>query len=143
KLEADLKAARERLEAAAREVANLSSQLTGPVAHDFLMGHRLSGQGAMLGIGIERPGGQDGVKVECVTPDGAADIPGVKVGRVIVSLDGNALKDGRPGPATAPERQMASVRPGQKAALEILRDGRKRTVEVTAEARAFGAGALA
>src|SRR5690349_6022410 len=61
-LEQKLTAARERLEEAAREVAELSGKLTGPIAHDYFIAGRKSG-GSMLGIGMG-PQDKDGVVVE-------------------------------------------------------------------------------
>ncbi len=103
-LETRLHAARDELEAAARKVAELSGQLTGPIAHDYFIAGT-GRRGAMLGIGIGDAGtdqsGKDkdaddkgGVVVQNVMPDGPAGKAGLKSGDVIVSLNGASLKDG-------------------------------------------------
>ena len=73
-VEMRLEDARQRLEAAAREVADLSGQLAGDDVHRFrhqihIEDHRR----AMIGINIgdsERDNGYDGVLVHAVTPGG-------------------------------------------------------------------------
>jgi predicted metalloprotease with PDZ domain len=91
-LEAKLEAARAKLEAAAREVAELSGELTGPVMHDFVIAQHM-GRRAMLGINI---GGDEdakgGVPVQSVTPGGPASNAGLKAGDVIVGIDGKNLR---------------------------------------------------
>ncbi len=147
-LETRLHAARDELEAAARKVAELSGQLTGPIAHDYFIAGT-GRRGAMLGIGIGDAGtdqsGKDkdaddkgGVVVQNVMPDGPAGKAGLKSGDVIVSLNGASLKDGDKSPSRTLRSRMRSVKPGEKIKLEYLRDGKKHTAEVTAEEMDFG-----
>jgi membrane-associated protease RseP (regulator of RpoE activity) len=139
-LETKLDAARERLEEAAREVAELSGKLTGPIAHDFFVANRMHRGGAMIGIGIGSEGedGHAGVSVENVLPDGPADKAGLKSGDLIVSVDGKSLQDGKSSPNRALIKHMRGVEPGKKIKVEYMRDGKKQTTEVTAEAMNFG-----
>ena len=102
-LEAQLEAAREKLEDAAREVAELSSQLTGPVMGDFLITHEGMGNRAMLGIAMgaaDDP--KSGVHVESVTPGGPASDAGLKSGDIIVSVDGKNLRNAEKTSGAAP-----------------------------------------
>lgn len=131
-LEAKLAEARGRLEAAAREVAELSGKVTRPIAQDFFIASRMHG-GAMLGVGIgERTDNKDGAVVQTVMPDGPASKAGIKSGDVIVAVDGKSLtQDGAPGRALM--KHMRGVSPGQKVKVEYLRDGKKLTTEITAD----------
>lgn len=66
-----------------------------------------------------------GVLIGDVSADGPADKAGVRRGDVVVSLDGKPVKD-----ATSFRNQVALIKPGDKARLEVLRGGRKQTVSV-------------
>ena len=119
-LEKRLEDAQQRLEAAAREVAELSAEAGGPQAmreFEFLLP---SPRRAMLGVnlgGTEANGG--GAKVNGVSPGGAAAEAGVKAGDVIVAIDSKRVATGRDLVAA-----MKDVEPGQEVALELRRDGK-------------------
>jgi C-terminal processing protease CtpA/Prc len=134
-LEKRLQAAQERLEAAAREVAELSTEAGGAEARRFEM--LLPGaRRAMLGINL---GGAEsgGVRVNNVSPGGPAAEAGVKAGDVVVSIEGKKVATGR-----ELVKVMEGVEPGQKVALEIVRDGKPLKVAVEARPldRIFFAG---
>jgi S1-C subfamily serine protease len=112
-LEKRLAAAQQRLEAAAREVAELSTELRGP---EF-----------QRRIGGADEGGA-GVQVNSVSPGGPAAEAGVKAGDVIVAIEGKKVATGR-----ELVKVMEDVEPGQKVALDLRRDGKP--VKVTVEAR--------
>ncbi|HEY4644934.1 MAG TPA: PDZ domain-containing protein [Steroidobacteraceae bacterium] len=135
-LEAKLEAARARLEAAAREVAELSGELTGPVMHDFVMAYGAHDRRAMLGINIG--GGdedaKDGVHVQSVTPGGPASDAGLKAGDVIVGIDGKNLRGTDRRPSAALVQHMRTLKPGDKVKVEYQRDGKTQTSEITTEA---------
>lgn len=131
-IEARLEAARERLEAAAREVAELSGELTGPVMHDFMVGRRM-GRRAMLGVNVGAEESKDGVPLDSVTPGGPASTAGLKAGDVLVSIDGKRL-GGTDSPARTLVRHLRDVKPGTKVQVEYLRDGKKQKAEVVTEA---------
>jgi len=128
-LEKRLEDAQQRLEAAAREVAELSAEAGGPQGiREFQMllppPHR-----AMLGVNLggTEPNGS-GVRVNGVSPGGAAAEAGVKAEDVIVAIDAKPVATGRDLVAA-----MKDVEPGQKVALELRRDGKP--VKVTVVAR--------
>jgi len=134
-IEAKLEAARERLEAAAREVAELSGELTGPVMHDFMI--RRHEPRAVLGVNLagREEQSKDGVRIESVTPGGPASDAGLKAGDVLVSVDGKTLrKPSGESSAGALIGHMRGVKPGDKVKLEYQRDGKTQQAEVTAEA---------
>jgi len=128
-LEKRLEEAQQRLEAAAREVAELSAEAGGPHILKMLdmrvPGPRRSMLGVNLG-GAEPNGG--GVKVNGVSPGGPAAEAGVRAGDVIVAIDGQSVGTGRELVAV-----MKDVEPDQKVVLELRRDGKP--VKVTVAAR--------
>jgi S1-C subfamily serine protease len=128
-LEKRLEDAQQRLEAAAREVAELSAEAGGPQAmrdFEFMLP---SPRRAMLGVNL---GGNEaegkGVKVNGVSPGGAAAEAGVQAGDVIVAIDAKPV-------ATSRDLVLAmkDVEPGQKVALELRRAAK--SVKVTVVAR--------
>ncbi|MBX3702963.1 MAG: PDZ domain-containing protein [Steroidobacteraceae bacterium] len=125
-----LQAAQQRLEAAAREVAELSAELRGPEFQRRIEMFMPSPRRAMLGVnlGAEEAGG--GVRVNSASPGGPAAEAGVKAGDVIVAIDGKKVATGR-----ELVKVMEDVEPGQKLALELRRDGKP--VKVTVEARSM------
>jgi S1-C subfamily serine protease len=123
-----LQAAQERLEAAAREVAELS-MAAGDHGRHIVRVMRSGGDGPMLGIhidaGEQRNGGvRDGVRIRDVTPGGPAATAGLKAGDVITSFNGKALKGA--GEPSAAEQLVAAVgqaRVGESVPIEYQRDG--------------------
>lgn len=137
-LEKRLEDAQQRLEAAAREVAELAAEAGGPQAmreFDFLLP---SPRRAMLGVNLggTEPDGS-GVRVNGVSPGGAAAEAGVQAGDVIVAIDAKPVATGRDLVAA-----MKDVAPGQKVALDLRRDGKPVKVTVVARPidRVFMAG---
>ncbi len=84
----------------------------------------------MLGI-VMVPEKQN-IKVLAVTPGSPADNAGIKAGDVIVSVDG---KPAIGGPLGKPIKHLHDLDVGQKVALRIERDGKLRTVHITAQRR--------
>jgi len=127
-LEKRLQDAQQRLEAAAREVAELTAEVRGPEFERRIEMMLPGARRAMLGVnlGAEESGG--GVRVNSVSPGGPAAEAGVKSGDVIVAIEGSKVATGR-----ELVKVMEDVEPGQKVALELRRDGKP--VKVTVEAR--------
>ncbi len=128
-LEKRLEDAQQRLEDAAREVAELSSEAGGPRGMREFQMLLPSPRRAMLGVnlgGAESNG--SGVKVNGVSPGGAAAEAGVKAEDVIVAIDGKSVATDR-DLVTA----MKDVEPGQKVVLDLRRAGKP--VKVTVVAR--------
>ena len=76
-------------------------------------------------------GFKSGVLVNAVTPHGPADQAGVKAGDIIVSVDGNPIKDG-----DALVSDIASRKPGSSVKLGYVRNGQQGTASLTIEDRA-------
>ncbi len=74
-------------------------------------------------LGLDVP---SGALVAQVTPDGAAAKAGVQVGDVILSFNGRRINSSEDLPPI-----VGTVRPGTKAQMEVFRDGRRRTLDVT------------
>jgi C-terminal processing protease CtpA/Prc len=126
-LDAQLEAARKRLEQAAHEVARLSSQLSGTVIDrvmPFEPGH------AIIGVQLEPAAGAAGARVREVSPGGPAAEAGIHVGDVIVAVNGTELKDEQP--ARQVVRIMRDVKPDAKVSVRVSRDGKTRDFTVTA-----------
>jgi predicted metalloprotease with PDZ domain len=128
-VEARLKAARERLEAAAKEVADLSGELALPVMDQLMV----LGKGpprSMIGVQLDPESGKEGARVVEVSPGGAAAEAGIRSGDVIVAFNGEKIS----GDKSAREvtKRMRDVEPKSKIKLRVMRDGQPKDFEVTA-----------
>lgn len=128
-----LEAAQNRLEAAAREVADLSMSLSD---HVMPMG---KGTRAVLGInissGLVGEDRENGVEILGVSPGGSAAEAGLKPGDVVVELDGNPLAGAAGGsPRKRLLQILGEVEPGEKVTVKYLRDGKSASTVVTARA---------
>ena len=136
-IEKKLEDARRRLDAAAREVAQLSmsmSEFSVPQIRHF------TGFGpprAMLGINLGPRGEEqaEGVAIVSVSPGGAAESAGLKAGDVLLSIGDKPLK--RTDDLTAREvllEELGEVKPGEKVQLRYRRDNKVATVTVKPQA---------
>ena len=139
-IEAQLADARARLEAAAREVAELSGQLTGPIMQDYMIaGVAGMPSRAMLGINLgDDQQAKEGARVQSVTPGGPASDAGLRAGDVVIGIDGKNLRVKDKSSAAALVEHMRTVKVGDKVKVDYVRDGKTNSVEITTEA--FGAG---
>jgi C-terminal processing protease CtpA/Prc len=124
-----LEEARQRLDKAAREVAELSGKLGARARHEI----RFVGGGprrAVLGIQIDDDPASQGVRVLDVSPGGPAAEAGLRDRDIIIAIDGEDL------PGTAADRalvdKMRQVKPEQKVKVRVLRDGKKQDYVVVA-----------
>ena len=129
-LEAQLSAARQKLEAAARDVAQLSSQLgQSAMAHVQSLRTR-----AVLGIQlqVEPAANESGATITSVSPGGPAADAGVAKGDIIVALNGAPIT----GPNAGREvvERMAAVSPDSKVTLKVMRDGKPKEFQITPRA---------
>jgi S1-C subfamily serine protease len=121
--------ARERLDKAAREVAELSGRLGANVRREI----RLIDGGprrAVLGVQIDADPGKEGARVLSVSPGGPAAEAGLKHDDIIIALDGQSLKG--PDADRLLVTRMRDVKPDQKVKVVVLRDGRKHDYVVVA-----------
>jgi predicted metalloprotease with PDZ domain len=127
-LDAQLAAARRKLEQAAREVAQLSAEVSGRVV-DSVMPY--FGPRAIIGVQLER-NAAGGARVRDVSPAGPAAQAGIRPGDVIVAVNGTELKGAEP--ARQVVRIMRGVEPDARVSVRALRDGHPRDFTVIARA---------
>jgi S1-C subfamily serine protease len=131
KAEAQLEIARKNLEQAAREVAQLSAQLSTRAVDQVMP---LLGPGhATLGVQLEPAGSSStGARVREVSPGGPAAEAGIRAGDVIVAVNGTKLKG--EAPTREVLRIMHDVKPDSRVTVGVLRDGKTRDFTLTARA---------
>ena len=76
------------------------------------------------------PASTKGAYVVEVTPDGPAARGGLQVGDVVVSLNGRAIES-----SSELTRAVGSAKPGDTLRLELLREGRRQTINVRSGSR--------
>jgi C-terminal processing protease CtpA/Prc len=135
--ERKLEDARRRLDAAAREVAELTMTMSETAVPSFRRFARTGVPRAMLGINLGPRAGEeskDGVKIASVSPGGAAESAGLKAGDVLLAIGDKQLK--AQSDLSAREvllQEMGEVKPGDKVKLRYRRDKKEATATVTAE----------
>ena len=136
--ERKLEDARRRLDAAAREVAELSMSMSEHAVPSIRHFTRAGVPRAMLGINLGPRGGEEpseGVKVASVSPGGAAERAGLKTGDVLLAIGDKQLKAEADLSARDVLLQaMGDVQPGEKVKLRYRRDKKVDTATVTAGA---------
>ena len=131
-IEVQMREAEERLAAAARQIAELStSQL--PAIVDVERRIYLEGR-AVLGITIgsgDGDGPVEGVSVRGVSPGGAAADAGLRSGDIITAVNGESLTAASDKEANARLIEfMSGVEEGDVVDVEYLRNGKQASVEV-------------
>src|ERR1700758_484376 len=129
KLEEQLEAARKQLDAAAHQVAELTAQLSRPVIESF-MDMDMDGHRAIIGVQLEATAGGPGARVREVSPGGPAAEAGIRVGDVIVAVNGTEVKG--ENPARQVLKLMRAVKPDSKVSVRVLREGSPRDFTVVA-----------
>jgi type II secretory pathway component PulC len=147
--EAQLEEAQARLEAAAREIADLTARIVGDAGMDALT--RIEefarrSRPVMLGITVgpvgEPEAREPGVRVLGVTPGSSAEAAGINSGDVLVALGDQRLDwSGDSSPLNKLLDGLRELEPGAVVEVAYLRDGDEATVSVEARpwswARAF------
>jgi C-terminal processing protease CtpA/Prc len=129
-LDAKLADARARLEEAAHEVAELSSQMSGPLVDHMTAIYGQWPPRAVLGVQLDERSGKEGARVQEVSPGGAAAEAGLHVGDVITEINGTDVKGDRS--ARQVMKAMRSVEPDSKVKVRVTRDGKSQDFVVTA-----------
>jgi hypothetical protein len=127
-LQARIDAARARLDAAARELAELHKQDT------FQVQLPEPGIESRVSFGVLLvPGSKDGVAIAGVTPGGPAAEAGIEAGDVVVTINGTNLRDGMGKPPLARVFDvLKDAAPGDIVRVEYLRNGEMLSADVTA-----------
>jgi membrane-associated protease RseP (regulator of RpoE activity) len=134
--DAKLEDAKRRLEQAAAEVAALSSEIASKAMQN--MGSAFAGgpRRSIIGVQIDAAEGGNGAKVRDISPGGAAEAAGIKVGDTIVAVNGTTIKGG----AREVVRMLREVEPDTTVNVRVMRDGKPKDFKVTArrfDARTF------
>ncbi len=131
KLEAQLEEARKQLDAAAHQVAELTAQLSRPVIEKFIEMDGEQGR-AIIGVQLDPAAGGPGARVREVSPGGPAAEAGIRIGDVIVAVNGTEVKG--ENPARQVSRLMRTVKADSKVSVRVLRAGAPREFTVIARA---------
>lgn len=129
-LDAQLAQARTRLEEAAHDVAEISSRMSEPVLDHLMSIYEDGPPRAVLGVQLDERSGQDGARVQEVSPGGPAAEAGLRVGDVITSINGFDVKGDRT--ARQVMRAMRKVEPESKVKVRVSRDGKSQEFVMTA-----------
>jgi S1-C subfamily serine protease len=125
-LQRQLEQARRQLEMATAEVARLS----GEMGRGFYRVEGARQPRALLGVGLDSDQKKDGAHVQSVSPGGAAEEAGIKVGDIITSIGGQDLSK-EEDPNRALVDRMGQMEPNLKVQVGVLRDGKKMNFDVT------------
>ena len=127
-MDARIEAARQRLDEAAKEYAELhrSAASWGFGVHHALAGERHDR--AFLGVLISRSD-ENGIKIGGVTPGGGAAEAGVKAGDLMIAVDGVVLTGGD-APFVTLHEVLENAEEGQPLRLDLVRDGGVITIDV-------------
>jgi S1-C subfamily serine protease len=139
-LDAQLATARAQLEEAAHQVAEISAKMSKPYMDDFMAFSTEGPPRAVIGVQLDTNSGNDGARIQEVSPGGPAAEAGLRVGDVIVSVNGNDVKGGKSVRQVL--HQMSKVDPDSKVKLTVIRDGKPREFVVTARPGAGYYGGL-
>lgn len=129
-LDAKLAEAQARLEKAARDVAELSGQIGGPLMDKFMVFNTEGPLRAVIGVQLDPDSGKEGARVQEVSPGGPADEAGLRVGDVITAINGTDVKGERA--AREVMHLMHKVGPESKVNVRVMREGKSRDFVVTA-----------
>jgi membrane-associated protease RseP (regulator of RpoE activity) len=121
--------AQQRLEAAAREVGQLSAQLGQHMGEQHMVFINAPPMRAQLGLQISNTPAKDGAHVVAVSPGGPAAEAGIRDGDVITSIGGQDLSK-----AADPGRELVEhvgqLQPDLKVKVTVLRAGKKMDFDV-------------
>jgi len=112
-IELEIERAREQIDAAARELANLHKK-------KYALGS--SGNKAMLGVLLDGNDEHAGLEIVGVTPGGGAAAAGMQAGDRIIAIGGVSVEND-PSPRKTLGGVMHEVEPGEDVTLVYLRDG--------------------
>lgn len=125
----------------------LAQSQAGPAPEPRELGRTmrmLDGRGSQIGVMAEDlnaeelkklGGATSGVRIDDVDQDSPAAKAGLREGDVVVEFDGERIRSARQF-----SRMVEETVSGRTVALGIVRDGKRQTLNVTPESRAFGWG---
>lgn len=128
-LDEKLEDAQKRLEKAASEVAALSTEIAGRVVEGIAASFSDMPRRTVIGVQLESGTNANGAKVQQVSPGGPAEQAGVRVGDVIVAVNGKPVKGEA---AREVVRLLREVPPDTKVKVRVMRDGKPKDFDVVA-----------
>jgi PDZ domain len=134
-VEQRLKAAQDRMEQAAREMAELTLSLNGEHGSVDQRVNVLFVKRPMLGMSIEEVSGgagdAAGVRVMSVSPGGSAEVAGIRANDQIVSLNGTPLHgSSKQSAAEQLHSIMKAAKSGTSMPIEYLRNGKSYKAQI-------------
>jgi serine protease Do len=93
----------------------------------------LDGRGAQIGVTVDDV--SEGVRIEDVDQDSPAAKAGLRVGDLVVEVDGERVRSARQF-----SRLIQESPDGRSVKLAVVRDGKRQLVDVTPESRGYGFG---
>lgn len=132
-LDAQLADARARLEQAAHEVAELSSQMGGEWVDKFMVFNNEFPSKSVIGVQLDSESGNDGARIQEVSPGGPAEEAGLHVGDVITTINGTDVKGQHASRQVM--HLMRNVAPESKVNVRVTRDGKPRDFVITTRPR--------
>lgn len=128
-LQRQLAVAQQKLEEAAHQVADLSTQLDGTLLQGFPALDGAFGRG-LIGVQLDPSSGKDGARVLEVSPGGPAAEAGIRPGDVIVAVNGTEVT----GDDTSRQvvKIIRQIKPDSKVSVRVLRDGKTQNFTVIA-----------
>lgn len=126
--------AQAELDEAAQRIAELSRQMAGGEVARVFKRVSVGERKAMLGVRIDNADEGEGVLIKSVTSDGPAERAGVEPGDVLRSFNGEDLTGMSSRDAIKSlMRALKQLEPADVARLDVLREGRNMTIDVTTE----------
>lgn len=117
-LEQRIEAARAKLDAAAKELANLHASNWGS-----------EGKRLMLGVLIDDRDSEDGIVLSGITPGGGAEAAGLRSGDRLLAIDDTLMA--HPNEVRSIGDALQTVTPGESVVVRYSRRGKESTVELT------------
>jgi PDZ domain-containing protein len=137
-IERELHQAQERLDRAAREVADLSMRLDGEIRDaDSRMWTSFGPPRAMLGLNVggssseSSPHGSTGVRIVSVSPGGPADLAGLRADDVVVKFNGTELNGSDGSPRQQLLKRIHDIKADEPVGVEYRRDGKLQKTVIT------------
>ena len=126
--------ARKKLDAAARELAELHRSQYSDSDYEKNSDCPDCGKKAMLGILLGDGPGRGGIELVGVTPGGGAEEAGLKTGDLIVRVDTASLAEAH-NPMRALTSYMKNIKPGESVEVTYVRKGERTDAVITTQAR--------